>query len=354
MIYSIFVTGGLENIARQELNARFGDTDQFKIILRKPKRIVFQYNGNPKDLLSLRTADHLFLVIKHLKNMTRSRSSLASIRSSLNRFNFEEVIGHCRQVGIRIKKRIQFRVISRMSGFRNFQKRDLQQVVERVLIERGWKLTDSGTGIDVWNEVHGDDAYISIRLSTSDMAQRSGRQVRVPQSIKPTLAFGLVWLSQPQTQDIFLDPMCGAGTILLERANSGRYSYLIGGDRSKVAVDATKYNFGRKHQPCQFFDWSVKSLPIKENSVDKIVCHFPIEESDRISSELTNLYNVAVSQMKTVLKPGGKMVLLTLHQSVLYNILKRQKSLIIRQRLDVEVDGKRGRVFVIHSSKYTD
>ena len=186
MIYSIFVIGGLENLARQELNSRFGDTKDFKIILRKPQRIVFQYTGNPKDLLSIRSAEHLFLVVRHISKITRSRSSLTSIRHSLTRFNFEEVMVACRQVGLRIKKRVQFRVITRMAGFRNFQKRDLQLVVERVLIERGWKLTDSNTGLDVWNEVYGDDAYISIRLSTPDFAQRSRKLVSLSDSIKPT------------------------------------------------------------------------------------------------------------------------------------------------------------------------
>ena len=253
MIYSIFVTAGLENIARQEIIARFGDTEQFKIVMRKPQRIVFQYAGNPKDLLSLRTAEHLFVVVKHIPKMTRSRSSLTAIKSSLARFNFSETLSCCRQTGISMRRRIPFRVISRMSGFRNFQKRDLHQVVERALIDRGWQLTQSSSGLDVWAEVHGQDAYISIRLSRHNMAQRSNKQTRISQSIKPTLAYSMVWLSQPHPNDIFLDPMCGTGTILLERAFAGRYRYLIGGDISKDTLDATVRNFGRKHQPRQFF-----------------------------------------------------------------------------------------------------
>ena len=149
MIYSIFVTAGLENIARQEINSRFGDTEQYKILMRKPQRIVFQYSGSPKDLLSLRTAEHLFVIIKHIPKMTRSRSSLTAIKSSLGRFNFGETLACCRQVGISMRRRIPFRVISRMSGFRNFQKRDLHQVVERALIDRGWQLTQSSSGLDV-------------------------------------------------------------------------------------------------------------------------------------------------------------------------------------------------------------
>lgn len=348
MIYSIFVTAGLENIARQEIIARFGHTDKFKIVMRKPQRIVFQYSGNPKDLLSLRTAEQLFLVIKHIPNMTHSRSSLTTIRNSLTRFNFGEALTCCRQIGIRLRKRIPFRVISRMSGFRNFQKRDLQQVIERVLIDRGWQLTQSNSGLDVWTEVHGQDAYISIRLSKPDMAQRSNKLARMPQSIKPTLAYSMVWLSQPQSNDIFLDPMCGAGTILLERAFAGRYRYLIGGDISKDALNATVRNFGRQHQPRQFFHWDTQSLPLQPNSVDKIVCNLPIVERNENTSQLTNLYRKCLVQFETVLKNGGKMVLFTLHPSLLDKILKQQKSLKTRQQVSIDLRGKRGKIFVIH------
>ena len=345
MIYSIFVTAGLENIARQEINSLVGDTKQFKIILRKPQRIVFQYTGSPKDLLSLRTAEQLFLVIKHIPNMTRSRRSLTSISSSLARFNFANTFDCCRQVDIKMRKRIQFRVITRMSGFRNFQKRDLQQIVERSLIDRGWQLTRSSSGIDVWAEMHGEDAHISIRISKPEMAQRSYKQASVPHTLKPTIASSMVRLSQPQPNDIFLDPMCGAGTILLERAFAGRYRFLIGGDLSEGALDATKRNFGRQHQPRQFIHWDAQSLPIQTNSVDKIACNLHIDET---RSNLPQLYKKVLTEFETVIKPGGKMVLLSMQPTLLNKILKQQESMKTRQQVGINVGGKRGRIFVVH------
>lgn len=344
MIYSIFVIGGLENIARQELNSRFGKTKEFKIILRKPRRIVFQYMGNPRDLLSIRSAENLFLVIRHIPKITRSRSSLASIRQSLTRFNFEDVLGVCRQVGLRIKKRVQFRVITRMAGFRNFQKRDLHQVVERVLIERGWKLTESNTGLDVWNEVYGDDAYISIRLSSTDFAQRSRKQVNLSDSIKPTLAYSMVRLSKPQPDDVFLDPMCGAGTILLERANSGRYKYLIGGDLSKNALDATLNNFGRQHQPCQFFLWNVQSLPLKPRSIDKIVCNLPVD------LEQYSIDRNFLDQFNYLIKPSGNIVLHTTQSGYFKKMLNQNKKLRLKQQVHLNNRDAEGHILVIHPS----
>ena len=347
MLYSIIVSAGLETIAREELSERFADTGHLKILERKPQRILFQYAGNPRELLSLRTAEHLFLVLKRIPKMTRSRSSLAALSGSLSRMGFKEVFECCRQMGISVRKRVPFRVTSRLSGKRNFRRLDLQRVIESALSERGWYLASSNAALDVWAEVHGDDGYISLKLSSNDMAQRPYKQAHIPASLKPTLAYSMVRLSRPHPNDVFLDAMCGAGTILLERADIDRYRYLIGGDVSTEALDATVTNFGRKHQPRQFFHWDARTLPLRSNTVDKIVCNLPFGETIGNVPQLTNLYRHCLREYARVLKPKGKMVLLTSQDTLFNSELKQRRSLKITQRLTVDVRGMQARIYVI-------
>ena len=347
MLYSIIVSAGLETIAREELSQRFAETGHLKILERKPQRILFEYTGNPRELLSLRTAENLFLILKRVPKMTRSRSSLAALSSSLARFNFKEMFECCRQVGIKVRKRTPFRVTSRLSGKRNFRRLDLQRVIERVLLERGWYLASSKSALDVWAEVHGDDGYISIKLSPNDMAQRPYKQAHIPASLKPTLAYSMVRLSRPHPDDVFLDAMCGAGTILLERALIGRYRYLIGGDVSEDALDATVMNFGRQHQPRHFFHWDARILPLRANSVDKIVCNLPFGETIGNVPQLTNLYRECLREYERVLKSRGRMVLLTSQHTLLEDELKQRRSLRVTQRLTVDVRGMRAQMSVI-------
>ena len=337
MLYAITVSAGLETIAREELSERFADTGHLKILGRKPQRILFQYTENPRDLLSLRTAEHLFLILKQMPKMTRSRSSLSVLSGSLARFNFNEAFKCCQQVGIRTWKRMPFRVTSRLSGKRNFRRVDLQRVVERALLDRGWYSGSSKSALDIWAEVHGDDGYISIKLSANDMAQRPYKQAHIPASLKPTLAYSMVRLSRPHPEDVFLDAMCGAGTILLERAFIKRYRYLIGGDVSTDALDATAVNFGRKHQPRQFFHWDARSLPLGSNTVDTIG-NVP---------QLTNLYRQCLTEYERVLRPRGRMVLLTSQDTLLDDELKQRRSLRVTQKLTVDVRGTRARMSVI-------
>ena len=347
MLYSIIVSAGLENIAREELSERFGNTDHLKILERKPQRLIFQYTGNPRELLSLRTAEHLFLILKQMPKMTRSRSGLASLSGSLTRFSFKEMSECCRQVGINIRKRMPFRVTSRLSGKRNFRRIDLQRVIEQALLARGWHLNTGRSALDVWAEIHGDDGYISVKLSGNEMAQRPYKQAHIPASLKPTVAYSMVRLSRPHPTDVFLDAMCGAGTILLERALMGRYDYLIGGDASTDALDATVVNFGRKHQPRQFFQWDTRKLPLQRDSVDKIVCNLPFGETIGNLPQLTNLYRYTLREFARVLKPRGRMVLLTSQRTTLDDELKHLRFLDVRQRLTVDVRGKKAWIYVI-------
>lgn len=349
MLYAITVSAGLENLARQELSERFSDTGHLKILERKPQRILFRYTGNPRELLSLRTAEHLFLILKQLPNMTRSRSSLAALSGSLTRFNFTETFECCRQVGIRLRKRMPFRVTSRLSGKRNFRRIDLQRVVEQALVKRGWAPTSGNVALDIWAEVHGNDGYISVKLSGNDMAQRPYKHAHIPASLKPTLAYGMVRLSRPHPNDVFLDPMCGAGTILVERALTNRYDYLIGGDLSTDAVDATIENFGRKHQPRQFFHWDARSLPLQPDTVDKIVCNLPFGETIGNLSQVTHLYRHCLKEYARVLKPKGRMVLLTSQRTLLEDELQRLRFLDVSQQLKVNVRGKQAWIYVIRA-----
>ena len=347
MLYSITVSAGLENLAREELSERFSDTGHLKILERKPQRLLFQYTGDPQELLSLRAAEHLFLILKQLPKMTRSRGSLAALTAAVARFNFRETFECCRQVGIRTRKRMPFRVTSRLSGKRNFRRIDLQRVVEQALLKRGWHLTSANSALDVWAEIHGNDGYISVKLSGNDMAQRPYKHAHIPASLKPTLAYGMVRLSRPHPDDIFLDAMCGAGTILLERAFTHRYRYLIGGDISTDALEATAENFGRRHQPRQFFHWDARSMPLQSNAVDKIVCNLPFGETVGNLSQLTHLYRHSLKEYARVLKPKGRMVLLTSQRTLLDDELQHLRFLNVRQRLTVDVRGKKAWIYVI-------
>ena len=345
-LYSISVCGGLEKIAQNEIQRHLIGKGKFEVVDKDLARISLRYSGDPRELLLLRSAEHVFLVIKMLPSMTRSRHSLTNLEKSIARIDFQPYFDICRRAGIGLRKRITFRVTSRMSGLRNFRRIDLQRSVERVFKTYGWRLTEEKPALDIWVEVQQDEGHISIRLSPLEMAQRTYKQAHIPTSLRPTVAYGLVQLSDPQPEDVFLDPMCGAGTILIERAHSGRYRYLLGGDVSPEALEAAQRNMGRKHRPRQLFDWNTQSLPLGRNSVDKIVCGLPFGKKTDSESDIAELYWEFITECERALKPTGRMVLLTTQRFVLDNLIKAQPAFIVERRFRIDLGAQNPWVYV--------
>ena len=345
-LYSVLVRRGFVKITRQEIQRRLQDKGRLEIVTQEPERILIRYSGDPRELLSLRSAEQVFLVVKDLPKMTRSRHSLTALEKSLGRIDFQPCFDICRRVGIRLRKRVTFRVTSLMIGYRNFRRTDLRRGVERALMTYGWRLTEEKPALEIRVEADEARVSVSIKLFSSGTAPRGNKQTRFSTSLSPSVAYCLVQLSDPQPEDIFVDPLCGAGTILIERAHSGRYRCLLGGDISSEAVEAAQTNIGRKHQPRQLFHWDPRTLPFDRRSVDKIVCSLPSVEKGGDESEVAELYWEFLAECERALKPTGRMVLLTTQRFVLDSLLKAQPAFTTKQRFQIEMRARNPWVYV--------
>ena len=346
LIYAAVVTEGLESVATEHIGERLGNATGFRILAEKPGRIFFAYGGEPRQLLQLRAVEHVLLIVRRWRDMTRSRHALSNLQAGLGRIDFRTHFDICRKVGLKVRRRITFHVTAHMEGRRNYRRIDVQQAVEQALLGYGWRLAEDDAALDVWVEVLGDDAHVGIRLSPFTLAQRDYKQAHIPGSLPPTVAYSLVQLSNPQPGDLFLDPMCGAGTILIERALSGRYRYLLGGDIAQDAVEAARTNIGRKHRPRQLFRWDARALPLSQWSVDKIVCNPPFGAQIATHRNIRPLYEKFLRESHRVLKPTGRLVLITTQRTMLDELLNDALLFKVAQRLPLDLRGQRACVYL--------
>jgi methylase of polypeptide subunit release factors len=68
------------------------------------------------------------------------------------------------------------------------------------------------------------------------------RKADIPASLHPTLAAAAARCVPVDATDIVLDPFCGSGVLLAERALRGPYDRLIGGDVDLTALEAASQN----------------------------------------------------------------------------------------------------------------
>jgi len=207
-----------------------------------------------------------------------------------------------------------------MMGRHNFRRVDAQYAVERGLTTRDdrlCRLEKDHPHAQICIEIRGGEtpknksqgeAYLLLKLTDESFRQHGEKRVHLPASLRPTVAYAMVQESSPSPGEVFLDPMCGVGTILIERAHSGRYKYLIGGDLEPQATHAAAANIGSRHKPCRLFQWDALRLPLKDYSIDKIACNPPFGKQVPLSD--SHFYSDFLQEAWRVLCPEGRMVLL--------------------------------------------
>ena len=221
---------------------------------------------------------------------------------------------------------------------------------ERALLIAGasWRLDRDVAPLEIWLQQSGRELLLSVRLSTGAMRSHGGREVERGAALRPSVAAAMVRLTRPADADVFLDPMCGTGTLLLERAQMGRYGLLLGGDNDDGAVRAALTNFGPRHQPRRIERWDATKLPVDDATVDAAACNLPWGRQISEQAALPSLYAGVLREMVRVVKPGGRIVLLTSEWDILKRAVRDHPELRVEQMVsNVEILGRRADIFVL-------
>ena len=103
-----------------------------------------------------------------------------------------------------------------------------------------WKIgTVKNHQIEFRLDIEHREATFSLRLTNVTFRYPKRQRQFSRASLIPTVAHAMVWLSDPQPTDIFVELCCGSGTILSERLVYPA-DHIIGGDISSVMTMAAK------------------------------------------------------------------------------------------------------------------
>jgi 23S rRNA G2445 N2-methylase RlmL len=186
-----------------------------------------------------------------------------------------------------------------------------------------------------------DQCYIGIDFSGIDLQKRSYKLFGHKDSIRGTIAYGLVRLSGFKVGDVLVDPFCRSGLIPIEAvlyslglsvnyynkdklAFNKLFSFDFKDDVKDGKLEVYGYasewldlNNSKKnakiasvHKNITFSKVDIEWLDtkFKEKSIDRIVTKVP--EVNRVSDvkQIEKLYNEFLHQVEFVLKDGGVMV----------------------------------------------
>ena len=263
MLYALHTVPGLETVALDEMRYRLLAADVVKM---QPGLLVISTRASAQQLLDLRTVEDVFIVVSHIRDLLPTRRGLSQIREGLSRGNaLEEALAAYHAVYTRRVKRITFRVVAQKVGSHGFRRVDARDAAVRAIAARQprWKPVAEDAHVEFWLDIRGDLALSMLRLSDRTMRHRAYKRAHIPASLRPTVAAAMVFLSLPEEKDTFVDGMCGAGTILMERALMGRAERIVGGDVDREALEAAAINIGPGAK-VGLVRWDARRLPLPD------------------------------------------------------------------------------------------
>lgn len=347
--YAASALPGLERVVSQELN------DKLEATALDTRRgwVVFSYSGDVGDLLMLSTTEDVFVVLYRTAELPVSRKDALSLLTRMARGSryWDPAWTQFRQTR-RAVRRVTFRVIAQMAGKHPFRRQEARDAVLAGIHARwpGWKPVADDAHAEIWVSVVDRWATIAIRLSDRTMRHRTYKVEHRPASLRPTLAAAMVTLSRPRPGDRFCDPMCGAGTILAERARYGPFRELLGGDMDTGALRAARANLAQVREARGrhvVHLWDARALPVRSEWLDAVVSNLPFGEQVGSHAANLSLYQSFWGQLLRTLNHGGRAVLLTSEKELMRDLLREHRQLEREQEILVGVLGQAARVYVL-------
>jgi len=165
------------------------------------------------------------------------------------------------------------------------------------------------------------------------LAARQGEsRVTAPASIHPSGAAALCLaateseltsiVSSGGAGKVLLDPCCGAGTILYEWLHIFPDATAIGYDISERAIQLSQQNLKIFETRCRLRVADMRDVPLKNSSVDFIVCNLPF--GIRVKHEVSNrmLYGKFMGEALRVLRLGGTLLTYTADRQALESAIR--------------------------------
>src|SRR5712692_4115395 len=241
-----------------------------------------------------------------------------------------------------------WRVISQKAGTHDFRRVDAGNAVSdalRRILPRGMSHVADDADVEFWLWLSGSEALVGLRLSDATMRHRGYKREHVPASLRPTVAAAMGWLARPAQEDIVLDPLCGAGTVLIERALLAPLKQALGGDIRGKAVEVARRNARSAGIEASWRVWDARSLPLEAASVTRIITNLPFGKQIGTHEANADLYGELIREFGRVLSADGLLVTLT-SDDRLWDSLLREHDWQVIKKVVLVVLGQPASIFV--------
>ena len=198
-------------------------------------------------------------------------------------------------------------------------------------------------------EQHGRSTTVYLKLCTLPDPRFAYRTGTVAASIHPANAAAVMEWAGPYLKAgaSVLDPCCGSGTMLIERARYDTCGSLFGIDISKEAIRIAENNTETAGLEIKYIVKDCAQFEAKER-FDEVISNLPF--GNRVGDHETNLalYEAMFQKMPRWLKSGGTAVLYTMEVGLVRDLVKKnRRTMQLLAETRTEAGGLDPGVFVI-------
>jgi 23S rRNA G2445 N2-methylase RlmL len=200
----------------------------------------------------------------------------------------------------------------------------LREAAAANLAQAGARVARTAAALTAEVVFAGDGELLGLRVLPEPPGHRPLPAGGLPASLGATLAAAMVRLTGPAVSDVFLDPLCGAGTLLRERALAGPYARLFGGDADERTVELARANL-QGLPDLSLERWDATHLPLDDASVDKAALNPPYGRRAGSHAQNRTLYPALLAELARVVRPGGLVAMITAEQRLTTTLLRAQR-----------------------------
>ncbi len=353
-VYYAQTMPGVEKIAWLEIRQRFPHAKFVEFLFTKDQNgiIVFEFPGNPARLLELRTTEDIFVLVASTDNLSRDWRDLRHITRLMHK---KAPLDHALKLVWQKRGRPTYRVISRKIGRHQYRRIDFEDAVVKGIQQRygnRWKFVDDNAAVEVWANILGSRLLCGVRLSDRSMRHRHYQRINLPAALRPSVAAAMVFLTDMQDTDVFLEPMCGSGTLMAERALGRPYQHVLGGDVLQDRARSAQRNLrSLSKQRLTLSHWDACHLPLASESIDKGAVNLPFGKQIGSRTEVERLYPCFFAELERVLKPEGQFVILSSRYELVKAVIRRHPRLINLTGYSIAILGQWARLYVVKKAK---
>ncbi|GAB4476788.1 MAG: class I SAM-dependent RNA methyltransferase [Anaerolineae bacterium] len=323
-LYEAEVLPGLKPFAEEELHRCFEERI-VPLPTARDDSLAFRYRGSAARLLNLRTAVAIYRVLGFA--VPRPRALLGHAHLTRLLAAIEEVRGLHPPGAF-----ATFRFGAAGSGSAVFARLATELEAHTGLAHRP---DEADLLIRVRAAaLHPDGWEVLLRLSPRPLAARAWRRCDMEGALNATVAAAMVDLTQPRGTDRFLNPMCGSGTLLIERAARGPAQAIVGGDNDREALACARQNVEAAglldRITLRWMDAAGSGEP--PAAYDAICIDPPWGQLVGAGEDLARLYHAVLVEAARVAAPDARLVIITHALRVLETVLRDVEHLWAREQ----------------------